>query len=144
MNRYPGILRLFRFHIVISFISQLLCVTVPIPGPVKLYLICGIVLLTVYLAAVYYTAIKSEKHELLFMEIWKLLIIAACIADLVTLNSLPLLSVVFLTPFRPLLLYNLKTGAYIIIACVLAESLIELAVLFSHRRIKNDSDRITR
>jgi hypothetical protein len=78
------------------------------------------------------------------MEIGKLLLIGICLAVLVSVNNVPFLTVVFLTPFRPLLLYNLKTGAYIIIACVLAESLIELAVLFSHRRIKNDSDRITR
>ena len=136
MNKYSGILKFIGFHIVISIISQLLCETCQIPGHIKLYLILGILFLAVYLAAIHYTVRKSEKHELMFMMIWKLLIIAACIADLVTLNSLPLLSVVFLTPFRPLLLYNLKTGVYIIIACVLAESLIELAVLFSHRRIK--------
>ena len=129
MNRYPGILRLFRLHIVISFISQLLCVTVPIPGPVKLYLICGIVLLTVYLAAVYYTAIKSEKHELLLIEIWKLLIIGTCSAVLVSANNIPLMTVVFLTPFRLLLLYSLKNGLYIIIAGLLLEGFIELLTL---------------
>ena len=136
MNKYSGILKFVGFHIVISIISQLLCETLQIPGHIKLYLICGIILLIVYLDAIHYTVRKSEKHEVMCMEIGKLLLIGICLAVLVSVNNVPFLTIVFLTPFRPLLLYNLKTGAYIIIACVLAESLIELAVLFSHRRIK--------
>lgn len=129
MNKYLGVLRFIGFHTVISFISQLLCVTLQIPGHIKLHLICGIILLVVYLAAIHYTVRKSEKHEVMCMEIWKLLIIGTCLAVLVSADNVPFLTVVFLTPFRPLLLYSLKNGLYTIIAGLLLEGLIELITL---------------
>ena len=129
MNKNLGVLRFIGFHTVISFISQLLCVTLQIPGHIKLYLICGIILLIVYLAAIHYTVRKSEKHEVMCMEIWKLLLIGICLAVLVSANNVPFLTVVFLTPFRPLLLYSLKNGLYTIIAGLLLEGLIELITL---------------
>jgi len=129
MNKYSGILKFIGFHIVISIISQLLCETFQIPGHIKLYLILGILFLAVYLAAIHYTVRKSEKHELLLIEIWKLLIIGTCSAVLVSANNIPLMTVVFLTPFRLLLLCSLKNGLYIIIAGLLLEGFIELLTL---------------
>jgi hypothetical protein len=129
MDKYSEILKFTGFHIVISIISQLLCETFQIPGHIKLYLMIGIILLAVYLAALYYTVMKSEKHGLLLIEIWKLLIIGTCSAVLVSVNNVPLLTIVCLTPFRPLLLSSLKSGPYIIIAGLLFEGLIELKAL---------------
>lgn len=129
MNKYFKILKFTGFHIVISFISQMLCITIQIPGSIKLYLICGILLLLVYLTVIYFTVRKSEKHELMLMEIWKLVIIGVCAAVYASENNVPLLTAVVLTPFRPLLLYSLKSGSYIIIAGLLLEGLIELTAL---------------
>lgn len=129
MKKYLGILKFIGFHTVISFIAQMLCMTIQIPGYIKMYLICGIILLVVYLAAIYYMARKSEKHAMMFMETWKLLMIVTCLGVLVSENVVPLLTVVILTPFRPLILYNLKSGLYSIIAGLLLERLIELTTL---------------
>lgn len=72
---------------------------------------------------------ETKNHIICCSCIRRFTVHRTCSAVLVSVNNVPLLTIVCLTPFRPLLLSSLKSGPYIIIAGLLFEGLIELKAL---------------
>lgn len=126
MNQYGRLFRFFGFHILISFVSQIICAALPIPGSAAALETAGIILLAGYAAVSFMTVSKCTQKEMIGIEAFKLLLIAAALITLATHESrLNILSLVMLMPFRPLILYQFRSGLNSIIMFLLTVVLIE-------------------
>ena len=139
MNQYGRLFRFFGFHILISFVSQIICAALPIPGSAAALETAGIILLAGYAAVSFVTVSKCTQKEMTGIEAFKLLLIAAALITLATYESrLNILSLVMLMPFRPLILYQFRSGLNSIIMFLLSAVFIE-TVCYLFRCKKTDS-----
>ncbi|MDO4414913.1 MAG: hypothetical protein Q4C20_07530 [Erysipelotrichaceae bacterium] len=128
--KYKNIILVLVMHAVSWVIGTALSETALIPGETVKLTVTGLIILAVYAAGTLYTALQSEKNELIFIEIWKV-----CLLTVFTLVRFTngshgaLAALVFLGPFRPLITVNMKRAFLITFGLLAAETMIEMFLI---------------
>ena len=107
--KYKNILIFLCMHVILCAAGLAASGAMQIPGELVKLKITGFIILAAYAAGTLYTASNLEGKQLIFLEVWKVCIMAV-FAVVVFSHGARAAAAAFVTisPFRPLILINMK------------------------------------
>ena len=107
--KYKNILIFLCMHAILCLAGLAASGAMQIPGEIVKLKITGFIILAAYAAGTLYTASNLEGKQLLFLEVWKVCIMAVFAVIVLSHGAKgSAAALVTISPFRPLILINMK------------------------------------